>query len=163
MRGGPEEPIGRAPIVRGPPGPLGRDDGPLGIVRRWPGGGGIGRPDELIGGRGAGGGEMGRPDALMGGRLDAGRPSPSPGVGRCVGRIVVGPSGDTVRTGAGLGGAERVRTTRGASAGRVVVSANGDSTGARSITGATGAATTTGAGSGSLAGRVTFLTALSSG
>ena len=58
---------------------------------------------------------MGRPDADMGG---VGRLSPpSPAAGRCVGRMVVGPSGEAVRTGAGFGGAVRVRMTRGAASG----------------------------------------------
>ncbi len=113
-------PLGRVPVValivrgltgRAPLGPIGRPPAD-GAVRRCPGGGGIGRPVELIGGRG--GGAIGRPLGDRGGRVAAGRSSPSPG--RAVGRIVVGPSAGTVRTGAGLGGAVRVRTTRGASA-----------------------------------------------
>ena len=80
----------------------------------------MGRPVELIGGRFAGGGGMGRPVELIGGRGGPLRVSPAspPGaVLRCVGRMVCGPSGDAVRTGAaGFGAAVRVRTTRGASA-----------------------------------------------
>src|SRR5271154_6017383 len=61
-----------------------------------PGGDGIGRPVELRGRPGGGG--IGRPEALSGGRLD---PSPSPAPPRWVGRMVVGPSGETLRVGAG--------------------------------------------------------------
>ena len=46
--------------------------------------------------------------ALSGGRF---APSPSPAPPRWVGRIVVGPSGETLRVGAGLGGTTRERTT----------------------------------------------------
>jgi hypothetical protein len=52
---------------------------------------------------------MGRPLELSGGRC-----APSPlAPPRGVGRIVVGPSGETVRVGAGFGGATRERTTLG--------------------------------------------------
>ena len=80
-----------------------------------PGGGGIGRPDGLIGRPGGGG--IGRPDALSGGRVaEPGASVPSAALGRCVGRMVVGPSLGVTRGGAGLGaGAGRLRTTRGAS------------------------------------------------
>jgi hypothetical protein len=74
--------------------------------RRTPGGGGIGRPVALMGRPGGGG--IGRPVALSGGRF---APSPSAAPLRWVGRIVVGPSGETLRVGAGLGGATRDRTT----------------------------------------------------
>lgn len=117
-----------------------------------------------------GGGGIGRPVADNGGAV---RASPSPAAGRCVGRMVVGPSGDTVRTGAGFGGAVRVRTTRGASAGAGVATDSVAS--ATSAAGAAvGVAATTGssrgAGSGrddgvssSFALRVAFLGATSSG
>ncbi len=59
---------------------------------------------------------MGRPLGESGGCAgEAGVPSPE--AGRCVGRIVVGPSGSGVRAGAGRGGALRLRTPRGASLG----------------------------------------------
>ena len=57
---------------------------------------------------------MGRPVALSGGRVDGVPPSPSGATARWVGRIVVGPSGDTVREGAGFATAARLRTTLGA-------------------------------------------------
>src|SRR5580692_6894345 len=102
VRGAPV--LGRALIGREPL------DGPLrpalGMGRRTPGGGGIGRPVALMGRPGGGG--IGRPVALSGGRL---APSPSPAPPRWVGRIVVGPSGETVRVGTGFGGATRERTT----------------------------------------------------
>lgn len=106
VRGAPV--LGRAPMGRGPL------DGPprlvaLGSGRRMPGGGGIGRPVELRGRPGGGG--IGRPVELRGARL---WPSPSPDPPRCVGRIVVGPSGETLRVGAGFGGTARERTTLGA-------------------------------------------------
>ncbi len=88
-----------------PPGPPGR---------RMPGGGGIGRPEGLIGRPGGGG--IGRPLCDSGGRFAAGASAPSP-VGRCVGRMVVGPSLGVTRGAGGLGAtAGRLRTTRGASA-----------------------------------------------
>ena len=64
-----------------------------------------------------GGGGIGRPEALKGGRIGVADTSvPSPEVGRCVGRIVVGPSLGVTRATAGLGtGAGRLRTTRGTS------------------------------------------------
>jgi hypothetical protein len=102
VRGGPV--LGRAPMGRepleGPPRPT------LGVGRRAPGGGGMGRPDALSGRPGGGG--IGRPDALSGGRV---APVPSPAPPRWVGRIVVGPSGETVRVGTGFGGATLERTT----------------------------------------------------
>ena len=119
--------IGREPLD-GPPRPA------LGIGRRTPGGGGIGRPDALIGRPGGGG--IGRPDALSGGRC---APSPSPAPPRCVGRIVVGPSGETVRVGVGFGGATRERT--------VAVLATGAGAGAASDAAGAGAASA-GAGAG---------------
>ena len=75
----------------------------------------MGRPEGLMGRPGGGG--MGRPDALKGGRIGVdGASVPSPEVGRCVGRIVVGPSLGVTRATAGLGaGAGRLRTTRGTS------------------------------------------------
>src|ERR1700677_2310105 len=82
VRGAPV--LGRALMGRGPlegPRPVA-----LGIGRRTPGGGGMGRPVELRGGR-----------CL---------PSPL-APPRGVGRMVVGPSGETVRVGAGFGGTTR--------------------------------------------------------
>ncbi|HEY5263071.1 MAG TPA: hypothetical protein VIJ08_02265, partial [Acidimicrobiales bacterium] len=97
------------------------------IGRRAPGGGGIGRPVELIGRPGGGG--MGRPVELSGGRVDGAPPSvASPETERCVGRIVVGPLGDAMRDGAGLTTGARLRTTFGSgAAGAVGVSATGAS------------------------------------
>lgn len=99
--------MGREPVAPGarlgPPGDIGR---------RAPGGGGIGRPEELRGRPGGGG--IGRPEELRGGRVEA-PPSPSPPAPRWVGRIVVGPSGDAARVGVGFGTAARLRTTLGAS------------------------------------------------
>ena len=95
--------IGREPL-EGPP-RLGAPD----IGRRAPGGGGIGRPEELIGRPGGGG--IGRPEELNGGR-DLLSPSEAPP--RWVGRIVVGPSGDTLRVGTGFGTGTLERTTLGA-------------------------------------------------
>jgi len=114
VRGGP--PVeGRALIGLGPPGP---DERPvvLDIGRRAPGGGGIGRPVELSGRPGGGG--IGRPVELSGGRVEGAPPSlePSDAAERCVGRIVVGPSGDATRVGGGLGTAARLRTTLAAGA-----------------------------------------------
>jgi hypothetical protein len=84
----------------------------------------MGRPEELNGRPGGGG--IGRPVALSGGRVDA-PPSPSPPAPRWVGRIVVGPSGEAARVGAGLGTAARLRTTLGASgAGSVTVVGSGE-------------------------------------
>ena len=136
VRGAPV--LGRALMGRGPPGGPPRL-APVGMGRRAPGGGGIGRPVELRGRPGGGG--IGRPEALSGGRLD---PSPSPAPPRCVGRMVVGPSGETLRVGAGFGGVTRDRTTRGASAAGV--------TGAAGATGAavSGAALSAGALGGAL-------------
>jgi hypothetical protein len=116
VRAGPPVWGPRGLIGRGPPGPAGRDDGPPGPPgRRMPGGGGIGRPEGLMGRPGGGG--IGRPVALSGGRMGVAGASPaSPVVDRCVGRMVVGPSLGVTRAGAGLGaGAGRLRTTRGAS------------------------------------------------
>jgi hypothetical protein len=94
---------------RGPPGPDGRP-APAVIGRRAPGGGGMGRPDGLRGRPGGGG--MGRPVELSGGRVEGAPFSPpSPEAERWVGRMVVGPSGETVRVGAGLGATARLRTT----------------------------------------------------
>jgi hypothetical protein len=95
--------MGREPL-EGPP-RLGAPD----IGRRAPGGGGIGRPEELIGRPGGGG--IGRPEELNGGR-DLLSPSDAPP--RWVGRIVVGPSGDTLRVGTGFGTGTLERTTLGA-------------------------------------------------
>ena len=113
MRGGPLE--GRELMGRALLGPDGRPV-LLGIGRRAPGGGGIGRPVALMGRPGGGG--IGRPVALMGGRVEGDEPS-APGsepTTRCVGRIVTGPSGEAVRVGTGLGGATLLRTTLGAGA-----------------------------------------------
>ena len=109
-----------------------------------PGGGGIGRPDGLIGRPGGGG--IGRPDALSGGRIGAAGASPaSPLVGRCVGRIVVGPSLGVTRGAGGLTGATgRLRTTRGASGAGAVLDASDDA----------GAPSTAGAGAGVGVGEV---------
>jgi hypothetical protein len=100
----------------------------LDIGRRAPGGGGIGRPVELSGRPGGGG--IGRPVELSGGRVEGVPPSlePSDAAERCVGRIVVGPSGDAARVGAGLGTAARLRTTlaAGASATDAGVGVGGD-------------------------------------
>jgi len=106
--------FGRGLIGRGPPGPDGRAFGaPMG--RRAPGGGGIGRPVELIGRPGGGG--IGRPVELSGGRVDGEPPSPaSPETERCVGRIVVGPLGEAMRDGAGFTTGARLRTTLGSGA-----------------------------------------------
>jgi hypothetical protein len=113
VRGGPLE--GRELMGRALPGPDGRPV-LLGIGRRAPGGGGIGRPVALMGRPGGGG--IGRPVALMGGRVDGAEPSApaSEPTTRWVGRIVTGPSGDAVRVGTGLGGATLLRTTLGAGA-----------------------------------------------
>jgi hypothetical protein len=123
LRAGP--PVeGRGLIGRGPPEPVGRlDDGPPGPGgRRTPGGGGIGRPDGLMGRPGGGG--IGRPDALIGGRAVLGVSPASPLEGRWVGRMVVGPSLGVTRGATGLGGAAtRLRTTRGASTGASSVGA----------------------------------------
>ena len=73
----------------------------------------MGRPEALSGRPGGGG--MGRPVIDSGGRLGWGESDPSPATGRWVGRIVVGPSGETVRVGAGLGGVARLRTNLGVS------------------------------------------------
>ena len=94
-----------------------------------------------MGGRDGGG--MGRPVELSGGRDDGARFSPSPEADRWVGRIVVGPSGVTVRVGGGLGTAARVRTTRVGSEPDsltvvVVVGEKGLSTGGRVATGGDG-------------------------
>jgi hypothetical protein len=105
-------PPGRALIGRGPPGPVGRPVEPPGIGRRAPGGGGIGRPVELSGRPGGGG--IGRPVWLSGGRVEGVPPSDSPATERCVGRMVVGPSGEALRVGAGFTIGARLRTTLGA-------------------------------------------------
>ncbi len=68
----------------------------------------MGRPVELKGRPGGGG--MGRPVALRGGRVP---PSPSAPPPRCVGRMVVGPLGETLRVGMGFGAATLERTTFG--------------------------------------------------
>ena len=94
---------------RDEPGPEGRPI-ELDMGRRAPGGGGIGRPVELRGRPGGGG--IGRPVELSGGRVDGVTPSaPASGdVDRWVGRIVVGPFGEAVRTGAGFATTARLRT-----------------------------------------------------
>jgi hypothetical protein len=69
----------------------------------------MGRPVELIGRPGGGG--MGRPVELKGGR-DLFSPSDAPP--RWVGRMVVGPSGDTLRVGTGFATGTLERTTLGA-------------------------------------------------
>ncbi|MHB2027976.1 MAG: hypothetical protein ACYCPT_04065 [Acidimicrobiales bacterium] len=105
--------LGRAPIGRGPlEGPR---PGALDIGRRTPGGGGIGRPLALSGRPGGGG--IGRPLALSGGFVGS---PPSPVPPRCVGRIVVGPSGETVRVGVGFTGGALERTTLGETVGGAV-------------------------------------------
>ncbi len=122
------------------PGVEGRMGAPEG-VRRMPGGGGIGRPVALSGRPGGGG--IGRPVALSGGRRGVGV-SPSP-VGRWVGRMVVGPSGVTVRTGGALGAAAaRERTKRGAASSLGAAL----SVGGTSLTGAGTASTGLGVGTG---------------
>jgi hypothetical protein len=116
VRAGPPVWGPRGLIGRGPPGPEGRDDGPPVLPgRRIPGGGGIGRPEGLMGRPGGGG--IGRPVELSGGRMGVAGASPASEVlGRCVGRMVVGPSLGVTRAAVGLGaGAGRLRTTRGAS------------------------------------------------
>src|SRR5580693_811636 len=119
--------FGRGLIGRGPPGPEGREPG-ADIGRRAPGGGGIGRPVELIGRPGGGG--IGRPVELSGGRVDGEPPSPaSPETERWVGRMVVGPLGEAVRVGAGLTMGARLRTTLGSTA----AGAGADSTTGASI------------------------------
>ena len=150
MRGGPPA-AGRAPMGRDPPAPGARLFEP-GMGRRAPGGGGIGRPVALSGRPGGGG--IGRPVALSGGRIGAGPPSlvPSPALGRCVGRMVVGPSGETVRVGTGLGAAARLRTTLGAGSAAGAIGAAA-STGAVDCDGA-GASAGVGAGA-SLTGATT--------
>jgi len=92
--------LGRAVIWRPVAGP--RPVPPAGIGRRAPGGGGIGRPLGLSGRPGGGG--IGRPVDDSGGRVEPSAP-------RALGRMVVGPSGDGLREGVGLGGATRDRTT----------------------------------------------------
>jgi len=83
----------------------------------------MGRPVAL---KGRGGGGIGRPVWLRGGIGRGAPPSPVSPVGRCVGRIVVGPSGDGARTGAGLTGCTlRVRTTFVASGAGVASAATG--------------------------------------
>ena len=100
---------GRELVGRGPEGPMVRAP-PLGMGRRAPGGGGMGRPVELSGRPGGGG--MGRPVELSGGRVDGAGPSPDSGADdRCVGRMVVGPSGEIVRVGSGFATIARLRTT----------------------------------------------------
>jgi hypothetical protein len=108
--------FGRGLMGRGPPGPEGRPPAPApGIGRRAPGGGGIGRPVELMGRPGGGG--IGRPVELSGGRVEGDPPSPpSPESGRWVGRMVVGPLGDAMRVGAGFTIGARLRTTLGSTA-----------------------------------------------
>jgi len=110
LRGGPDE--GRALMGREPVAPGARLGPPGDIGRRAPGGGGMGRPDELKGRPGGGG--IGRPVEESGGLVEA-PPSPSPPAPRWVGRMVVGPSGEAARVGAGFGAAARLRTTFGAS------------------------------------------------
>jgi hypothetical protein len=151
LRGGPD--VGRALMGREPVAPGARLGPPGDIGRRAPGGGGIGRPDELMGRPGGGG--MGRPEELSGGRVEA-PPSVSAPAPRWVGRMVVGPSGDAARVGVGLGAAARLRTTLGASAlGASTLGAGGDgdegagaiATGARAVRAAgAGSDTTSGAG-----------------
>lgn len=61
-----------------------------------------------------GGGGIGRPVELSGGRVDGEPPSPaSPETERCVGRMVVGPLGEAMRVGAGFTMGARLRTTLG--------------------------------------------------
>jgi hypothetical protein len=97
-----------------------------------------------------GGGGIGRPVALSGGRL---APSPSPAPPRWVGRIVVGPSGETVRVGTGFGGATRERTTLVALA--AGAGAASDATGTGAVT--AGAASTGAASTGAADGGVTLV------
>ena len=150
VRGAPV--LGRALMGRGPlEGPLRAPGAERG--RRTPGGGGMGRPVELMGRPGGGG--MGRPVELSGGRFD---PSPSAAPPRWVGRIVVGPSGEAVRIGAGLGGTTRDRTTLaagGATTSGVGAAAAGATVSVAPFIGATGATarvTRTGASRGGGAG-----------
>jgi hypothetical protein len=134
VRGAPV--VGRELIGRGPPGPEGRPVA-LGMGRRVPGGGGIGRPVALMGRPGGGG--MGRPLALMGGRVEGDPLSLlSPPTVRCVGRMVTGPSGEAVRVGEGLAGATLLRTTLGADA-SATTGAGGDALTAAATTGASAA------------------------
>jgi hypothetical protein len=90
-----------------------------------------------------GGGGIGRPVALSGGRC---APSPSAAPPRCVGRMVVGPSGETVRVGTGFGGATRERTVAvlatgaGAGAASDATGVGADSAGAGVGEGAAGSA-----------------------
>src|ERR1700677_1521560 len=132
VRGAPV--LGRALMGRGPLEGAPRF-APVGMGRRAPGGGGIGRPVELKGRPGGGG--IGRPDALSGGRLE---PSPPAGPPRGVGRMVVGPSGETLRVGAGFTGIARERTTLGALT-STTGSGTSDASGATLAAGAVGAAT----------------------
>jgi hypothetical protein len=91
--------------------------------------------------------------------LTGGRCPPSP-VGRAVGRIVVGPSGETLREGAGLGGATRDRTTWGRTVVASVTGADAAAAGSTETSGvvvtvAAGTATgASGAGAGVLVTRV---------
>ena len=111
---------------------------------------------------------MGRPLGDNGAREGV-TPDPSPPAGRCVGRIVVGPSGDGGRGVIGRTGAVRLRTPRGGSAAGAAVAGaldaavgTGASTGAAgasargagvgAASGATGASVVTGAGRPSAAG-----------
>lgn len=151
VRGGLPGPERGAP-VRGPPGPV---RGPVDVglgARRWPGGGGIGRPVTDI--CRPGGGGIGRPVVDIGGRGGAvGDSPPSPAAGRCVGRMVVGAVGEAGRGLATLGVAAtvRVRTPREASGAAEVAGAAGSpgrSCGAAKVLVAvTSEAVTTGAGS----------------
>jgi hypothetical protein len=93
-----------------------------------------------------GGGGIGRPVALSGGRC---APSASPAPPRWVGRIVVGPSGETVRVGTGFGGATRERT--------VAALATGAGAGAASDATGAGAASAGAGGADSVEGGVTLV------
>ena len=160
---------GRGLIGRGPPVPAGRP-APPGLGRRMPGGGGIGRPDWLSGRPGGGG--IGRPDWLSGGRCAVEPSGASPAPVRWVGRMVVGPSGDTVRVGAGFttGALDRTTLVTGSAgaagsldtgadasaAGALGASANGVGTRlARTVAGAAVSGSATGAGA--LAALVAFV------
>jgi hypothetical protein len=117
----------------------------------------IGRP---------GGGGIGRPVELSGGRVDGEPPSPaSPDTERCVGRIVVGPLGEAARVGAGFMIGARLRTTLGstaagtgaASGAGAVALSTGSAGFVTRLTRAGGASTTSGSATGAAFGPVDFV------